>query len=445
MDAVLLSRIQFAVTIGFHFIFAPLTIGLSWFIAWLTNRYRKTGDPLHRQLARFWTSVFALSFAVGVATGITMEFQFGTNWSKYSRFVGDIFGAPLAAEGIFAFFLESTFLGVMLFGWDRVSRKVQAFAALMVAVGSTLSAFWILAANSWMQTPTDYILRNNRAELTNFWGAVFNLSTIPRFLHTVDAALMTGALFMMGISAWYLLKGRHVEASRLTLTVSLAVAFVTALLQLVTGHYHAIQVAFTQPAKLAAIEGVYATQSHAPLLVFGIPDTEHETMRYAIRLPGALSFAAFGNSSAVVKGLDAYPKDQRPYVPLTFYPFHLMVALGMFFILFTAVGIFLRWRKKLFTYRPYLILSLLVIPLPFLANELGWMTAEVGRQPWIVYNVLRTGDAISITVPVAQILASLIIFSLIYTLLFIIWIAFLRRAINRRPEDTSTLPKTEAA
>ena len=445
MDAVLLSRIQFAVTIGFHFIFAPLTIGLSWFIAWLTNRYRKTGDPLHRQLARFWTSVFALSFAVGVATGITMEFQFGTNWSKYSRFVGDIFGAPLAAEGIFAFFLESTFLGIMLFGWDRVSRKVQAFAALMVAVGSTLSAFWILAANSWMQTPTDYILRNNRAELTNFWGAVFNLSTIPRFLHTVDSALMTGALFMMGISAWYLLKGRHVEASRLTLTVSLAVAFVTAILQLLTGHYHAIQVAFTQPAKLAAIEGVYATQSHAPLLVFGIPDTEHETMRYAIRLPGALSFAAFGNSSAVVKGLDAYPKEQWPYVPLTFYPFHLMVALGMFFILFTAVGIFLRWRKKLFTYRPYLILSLLVIPLPFLANELGWMTAEVGRQPWIVYNVLRTGDAISITVPVAQILASLIIFSLIYTLLFIIWITFLRRAIHRGPEDTSTTPKTEAA
>ena len=272
MDPVLLSRIQFALTVGFHFIFPPLTIGLAWLIVWFMTKYKNTGDDFYRSLSRFWIKLFTVSFAIGVATGITMEFQFGTNWAEYSRFVGDIFGAPLAAEGIFAFFLESSFMGVLLFGWNRLSRKTLWFASLMVAVGSTLSAFWIIVANSWMQTPTGFHIVAGRAELTNFWLAVFNPSTIPRYLHTVCASLITGAFFMLGVSAWYLLKKRHLNFAKSSLKAALVIAFISSIFQLGIGHAHAIQVAFTQPEKLAAIEGIFDTQTRAPALVFGIPN-----------------------------------------------------------------------------------------------------------------------------------------------------------------------------
>ncbi|MBU1707440.1 cytochrome ubiquinol oxidase subunit I, partial [bacterium] len=245
MDVVLLSRIQFALTIGFHFIFPPLTIGLSWLIFWIMTKYKKTGEDIYRKMARFWIKVFTLSFAIGVATGIVMEFQFGTNWSEYSRFVGDIFGAPLAAEGIFAFFLESSFLALLVLGWNRLSVKVHWFSSLMVAFGSTLSALWIIIANSWQQTPAGFEIVDGRAVLTNFWAAAFNPSTIPRYLHTVDAALISGAFFMMGLSAWFLLKGRHMEFAKRSLKLGLIVAFVTSALELGLGHYHAVQVANT--------------------------------------------------------------------------------------------------------------------------------------------------------------------------------------------------------
>ncbi len=327
MDPVLLSRLQFAITIGFHFIFAPLTIGLGWLIFWMMTRYWRSGEERFRHMARFWLNIFALSFAVGVATGITMEFQFGTNWAAYSRFVGDIFGAPLAAETISSFFLESFFLGLLLFGWDRVSRNVHWFSALMVAVGATLSAFWILIANSWMQTPAGYRLNplTHRAELTNFWAAMFNPSTLPRVLHTVDGAIMTGAFFMLGISAWLLLKKRSVDAARYSFRLALIVAFISSLAQLGTGHYHAIQVTFTQPEKLASIEGLFTTQRYAPLLLFGIPDAREEKTHFAVRIPGLLSFLATGRFDSEIKGLKAFPKQDWPPLLLTFAPFHLMV------------------------------------------------------------------------------------------------------------------------
>jgi cytochrome d ubiquinol oxidase subunit I len=437
MDAVLLSRIQFALTIGFHYIFPPLTIGLSWLIVWIMTRYKKTGDILYRKMARFWIKIFALSFAVGVASGIVMEFQFGTNWSEYSRFVGDIFGAPLAAEGIFAFFLESSFLAVLILGWNRVSIKVHWFASLMVAVGATLSAFWIIVANSWQQTPAGYHIVNGRAELTNFWAAVFNPSTIPRYLHTVNGALITGALFMLGVSAWFLLKSRHADLMKKSLRMSLIVAFVASVVELGLGHLHAIQVAFTQPEKLAAIEGCFETETRAPALIFGIPSRKDERIYAPIRVPGLLSLLAFGNLDAEVKGLKAFPKEDWPPLALTFFPFHLMVALGMYFIALTAFGMFLLWRKRLFESRLFLKLALWSIPLPFITNELGWISAEVGRQPWVVYHVLRTRDAISTSVPVEQLVFSIIMFAVIYILLFAVWLFLIRREIRHGPEEAN--------
>ena len=444
MDATILARVQFALTIGFHYLFPPLTIGLGWFIFWVMTKYKNTGDPFYGNLTRFWVKLFALSFAVGVASGITMEFQFGTNWSEYSRYVGDIFGAPLAAEGILAFFLESTFLGVLLFGWKRFSVKVQWFAALMVAVGSTMSAFWIIVAKSWQQTPSGFKLTEGRAELIDFWKAVFNPSTIPRFLHAVDGALITGSFFVMGISAWYLLKNRHLNFAKESMKRALVIGFVASVLQLGIGHYHAVQVAETQPEKLAAIEGIFETQKGAPALVFGIPDAEEEKVHYEIKIPKLLSLFAFGDIDAEVKGLKEFPKDEWPPLKTTFFSFHIMVVMGFVFILFTGICLLMLYKKKLFESKLMLKLMFFLIPLPFIANELGWVAAEVGRQPWAVYHLLKTRDAVSITVPAGQILFSIIMFVLIYALLFYAWIHLLKREVKHGPEGVDTAVGKEA-
>jgi cytochrome bd ubiquinol oxidase subunit I len=437
MDPVLLARILFAVTIGFHFIFPPITIGTAWLIFWHMTRYKRTGDETDRKLVRFWTKLFAITFSVGVATGIVMEFQFGTNWADYSRFVGDIFGAPLAAEGIFAFFLESTFVGVLLFGWKRFSTRTMWWSSLLVAIGATLSAFWIIVANSWMQTPTGYHIVGGRAELTDFWAAVFNPSTIPRYLHTVDACLITGAFFMLGISAWYLLKQRDQEFAKRSLKVALIAGFIAAAIQIPIGHYHAVQVTHTQPAKLAAFEGLFETQKGAPLLIFGIPDAEQGKVHAAIEIPKLLSFLTSGSMDAEVKGLNDFPRDEWPPIGLTFFSFHLMFMLGMYFLGLTALGMFLLWRKKLFESKFFLRLALISIPLPIIANELGWISAEVGRQPWIVYGVFKTSEAISTSVPAGQVLFSIIMFSVIYALLFGVWLFLLRREVRKGPEQFS--------
>jgi cytochrome d ubiquinol oxidase subunit I len=450
MDAVLLARIQFALTVGFHFLFPPLAIGLGWLIFGLMTRYRRSGSEEDKRNAQFWTRLFTIGFVVGVASGITMEFQFGTNWARYSRVVGDIFGAPLAIETIFTFFLESTFLAVLALGWNRFPRGVQWFASLMVAVGATLSAVWILVANSWMQTPAGFVFNQaaHRAELTDFFAAVFNPSTLPRILHTVDAALMTASFFMLGISAMLLRRKTNVALARTSLYYALVVAFVTALLQLGTGHYHAVQVAVTQPTKLAAFEGLFTTQANAPLLLFGIPDARRQTVHLALRVPGALSWLATGKTSGTVKGLKDYPRDLWPPISMTFYPFHLMVLLGLFFVAVPLLGLFLRWRKVAIEENPfYLGLLIFTLPLPFLANELGWIAAEVGRQPWAVYNVLRTADAISVTtvVPGWQVFLSLLLFVVIDGVLLAAWFAFLRREIFREPKGQNELPEPEVS
>lgn len=435
MDAVLLSRIQFALTVGFHFLFPPLSIGMAWIIVYMMTKYKNTGSELYKNMAKFWVKLFGLSFAIGVASGITMEFQFGTNWAGYSRFVGDIFGAPLAAEAVIAFFLESTFLAVLLLGWNKVSTKVHWFSSLMVAVGATISAFWIIVANSWQQTPAGYHMVNGRAELTSFAQAVLNPSTMPRLLHTIDGALITGAMFMMGISAWFILRNRNMAFARESFKVALVIGVIAALAQGPIAHVHARQVALTQPAKLAAIEGLFKTQKNAPATVFCLIDEKNCTKKMNIELPGALSFLVYGDTNKEVTGLDKFPADQRPPVAMTFYPFHLMVMLGVYFMALTVGGLILLWKNKLFENKFYMRLALLSIPLPFIANELGWIAAEVGRQPWIVYNILKTKDAISITVPAAQILFTIIMFSVVYALLFAAWMMLLKKQLQHGPEE----------
>ncbi|GAW91197.1 cytochrome ubiquinol oxidase subunit I [Calderihabitans maritimus] len=429
-DAVLLSKIQFAVSVGFHYLFPPLTIGMAWIIFFMQSMYLKTKNEQYDRMAYFWIKIFAISFVIGVASGVVMEFQFGTNWSEYSRFVGDVFGAPLAAEGVFAFFLESVFVGVLIWGKDRVSQKLYWVSSLMVAIGSTLSAFWIIVANSWMQTPAGYHVVNGRAELTNFFAAVFNPSTVPRYLHVIDGALITGSFFIMGISAYLLLKEREITFAKKSLKIALTVAVVASLLQLPLGHFHAVQVAETQPVKLAAYEGLFDTTAGAPLSLFGIPNAEAETTYLSVNIPKMLSFLVAGDTSATIKGLKEFPREEWPPLGITFQSYHLMVLLGIYFLAITVFGIFLLSRKKLYNNKTFLKVLMYSIPLPFLTNELGWIAAEVGRQPWIVYNVMKTNEAASIVVPGIQVLLSLVVLSLIYAILFSIWIFLLKRKLH---------------
>jgi cytochrome d ubiquinol oxidase subunit I len=439
MDAVLLARIQFALTIGFHYIFPPLTIGLGWMLFVYHSLYRKTGNPIYRQLARFWTKMFAINFVVGVATGITMEFQFGTNWAAYSRFVGDIFGAPLAAEGVFAFFLESSFLGILVYGEKKVSQTVYWLSSLMVALGATLSAFWIVVANSWQQTPAGYEVVEGRAVLTNFAEAVFNPSTVVRYLHVVSAALVVGTFFVLGVSAWMVLKKKHGEFAQQSLKSALVPAMIAILFVMAVGHPHAVQVAETQPAKLAAFEGLWETQAGAPALLFGIPNSKKEQTDFAIGIPNGLSLLIDGTTTREVQGLKEFAPEDRPPIGITFFSFHSMVYLGMWFALIAFGGFVLLKMGKLYENRLYLLAATLTVPLPFFANELGWIAAEVGRQPWVVYNELRTSNAISASVPPGQVLASIIMFALIYSLLFGVWWFLLKRQFNKGPESIESI------
>lgn len=379
MDTLILSRIQFALTTGFHFIFAPLSIGLAWLVFFLVTKHLRSNDKFHDKTARFWVKMLTLSFLFGVVTGIPLEFQFGTNWSEYSKFVGDLFGAPLATEVITSFFLESLFIAVLIYGWGRLSKKVIWFSSLVVAIAATLSGFWIITANSWMQTPAGHVMVNGMPKFDKFWSFIFNPSTLPRFLHTIDGALMTGSFMMLGIGAWFLLKRKNERFGKSIFKTALIVGALTSILQLFLGHYHAIQVAKTQPEKLATIEGVYKTQTKAPALLFGIPGADE--IKYAVKVPGLLSLMAFGDINAKVTGMNEFAKEDLPPVALTFTSFHLMVAVGMAMIGVTLLGLLLMKKNKLWDNRLFLKLAFLSIPLPFIGNELGWITAEVGRQP----------------------------------------------------------------
>lgn len=449
MDVVILSRIQFALTIMFHYLFPPLTIGLGLLLVFLEGRYLKTKDLQYEAATKFWTKIFALNFALGVATGIVMEFQFGTNWAAYSRYVGDVFGSALAAEGIFAFFLESGFLAILVFGWDRVSAKMHFVATILVALGSIFSAIWIIVAISWQQTPAGFVLREvatpagtvMRAELASFREVLFNPSTVDRLVHVLLGAFVLGAFFVLSVSAYYLLRERHVDFARKSFTTAIWVAAVASIAMLISGDSQGRMVARHQPAKLAAMEGIFhTTDSGAPIHVIGIPDSEEKTVRYSLEIPGLLSFLVHRDFNTPVPGLDQFGADIPP-VGLTFFSFHLMVGLGIYFIVVTLYALWCLKRGTLFNRKWLLWVFVFSVIGPFIANEIGWVAAEVGRQPWIVYNQLRTSEAVSQNLTPSQVLGSIIMFGAIYAMLFAVWIYLLNDKIQKGPEPVSIPPK----
>jgi cytochrome d ubiquinol oxidase subunit I len=443
MDVEILSRIQFAFTVAFHYIYPPLSIGLGLIMVIMEGMYLRTGDKMYETMTRFWTKIFALTFGIGVATGIVMEFEFGTNWATYSRYVGDVFGSALAAEGIFAFALESGFLGVLLFGWNRVSPRVHFISTVGVFFGSMFSAVWIVVANSWQQTPAGFHIvgegTSARAEITDFWAMVFNPSSMDRLSHVWIGAFLAGAFLVMSVHAYYLLKGRHELISKMAFKIALGVAAVFSLAQLFTGHRSADGVAHNQPAKLAALEGHFDSLSVADMYVMGWVDKEKQEVR-GIKIPKGLTFLLHQDFETPVRGLNSFPEDERPgAVNAIFQFYHIMVAIGMFLIALSLLGVYYWWRGTLFEKRWLLGLFVFAVILPQIANQVGWYAAEMGRQPWVVYGLLRTSDALSKVVTANQVVFSLIMFTIIYTLLLALFIYLLNKKIKHGPDDSDLI------
>jgi cytochrome d ubiquinol oxidase subunit I len=439
-SVVLLSRIQFALTIAFHYLYPPLSIGLGVFLVLVEARYLRTGDPLWRQVARFWTRVFALTFAIGVATGLVMEFEFGTNWSRYSRFVGDVFGSALAAEGVFAFFLESGFLALLVFGWEVLPPRVHFFSTVMVCLGAHFSAIWIVVANSWMQTPAGYHLVTGpsgpRAEIVDFWAMVFNPSSVVRLTHVVLGAWLAGAFLVLSVSAWYLLRKDHERFALASMRVAAAFALVTCLLQVWAGHASASVVARHQPVKFAALEGHYQT-GPASLAIAGWVDEEAGRVR-GLAIPGGASFLLHGDVTAAVAGLAEVPPADRPPVQPVFQAYHLMVGIGFALLAIAALTVIQLRRQRLAASRALLWVLVFAVLGPQVANQAGWLAAEVGRQPWIVQGLMRTADGVSPLLTPAQVIFSLTMFTLIYGLLFAVFVFLLNDKIRHGPDPVET-------
>ncbi len=444
LDVVMLSRAQFALTIMFHYLFPPLSIGLGLVMVIAEATFLRTGDRHYESLVRFLTKLYAVNFAIGVATGIVMEFQFGTNWATYSRFVGDIFGSALAAEGIFAFFLESGFLAILVFGWERVSPKMHFFSTCMVFLGSMFSAAWIVVANSWQHTPTGFVIEGEgeaaRARITDFWTMVFNPSAMHRLHHVLLGCFLVGAFFVASIAAFYLLKKKHEEVASRGLKIGIALALITSLAILLSGHGQARMVHTHQPAKLAAFEGLFhSEEGPTGLYLFGWPDEEAETVRFGLEIPALLSFLVHDDFSTPIEGLDAVPEEDRPPVVVPFVTYHLMVALGMAMLGLAVVGAFYWWRGTLTEQRWLLKAFVISVFFPYVANQAGWVASEVGRQPWVVYGLLRTRDAVSATVPGEQVLISIVLFSLVYAGLMAVWLFVMNEKVQHGPETAASL------
>jgi cytochrome d ubiquinol oxidase subunit I len=432
MDVLMLSRLQFAAATMFHFLFVPLTLGLSVLTAIFETMYVKTGDDDYKRAAKFWGKLFLINFALGIVTGITLEFQFGTNWSRYSKYVGDIFGPLLAIEATLAFFLESTFIGVWIFTWEKVSKRIHAFFIWMVAMASSISALWILIANGWMQHPVGYVMRNGRAELDDFMTVITNKFAILEFLHTVSGAYILSGFFVMGVSAYHLLRRNEMAFFKKSFSIAASFALIFALFEAFTGDFSGVEVAHTQPAKLAAMESHWETGSNVPMYLLAIPDQKNEKNSIeTLPIPGMLSLLAFHDPTAEVKGLKAFPRDDIPPVTLTFLSFRIMVGLGALFIFLAAFG----WlkRKNIEHYPAYLRLMICAIVLPYLAIETGWIVAEVGRQPWIVYGLMRTSDAVSV-LATSQVAISLAAFVILYTFLGVVDFYLLAKYARKGPK-----------
>ncbi len=454
MDVTQLDRLQFAMTISFHFIFPAVTVGLAALIAiietfrWWTNR------DVYDRLSVFMTKLFAVTFVIGVVSGIVMEFQFGTNWSRFSGFVGDILGTPLAAEGISAFFLESAFVGIVLFGRHRVSSTVRWISGLLVFAGTTLSAFWILVANSWMQTPDGFAIATGangvqKVVVTDWFKVIFNPSLLPRFMHTVTACWVVGAFFLMGVCAWYVLRGRGSDVTTIGLRLGIVVAFLGAAGMFATGDLQTREVQANQPLKFAAMEGVCNNETGVGLSLFGVPPSQDcsFTGNY-IEIPYGLSLLSDFNPNGSITGLNSQP-DQSLWPPVAevWFSYHTMVGLGALMLFMMLFGVYFLWRGTLEKHRWWLWAAVLAIPAPILATEVGWMTAEVGRQPWIVYGLMLTSAGTSPSVSATDVTISIFAILLVYALLFFLWIYGLTKEIRigpeRGPEDVS--PSTDSA
>lgn len=445
MEEVLLARIQFASTTLFHFIFVPLSIGLALIIAIMQTMYVVKKDEIYLKMTKFWAVFFLINFAVGVVTGIIQEFQFGMNWSAYSRFVGDIFGAPLAVEALLAFFLESTFIGIWIFGWNKLPKKIHLLAIWMVAIGTVLSAFWILAANSFMQNPVGYVLQNGRAEMNDIIAMLTNEKLWVAFPHTIFGSFATGAFFIVGVSAWYLLRKKEVDFFKRSLNIALVVGFISGLGIAFSGHSQAQYLMHAQPMKMAAAEGLWEDSGDpaAWTLVANI-DVENRESTGRIDIPYLLSYLTYSEFSGKVEGMNTLEAkmiekygegNYIPPVKTTFWSFRIMVVTGGILLMLSALGLFLSFRKKITDTKWYLKWMVPVIFVPFIGNSFGWIMSEIGRQPWVVNGLMKTEDGISPNVSANQILFSLISFSTIYTILGIVMVVLFIKVIQRGPNE----------
>ena len=436
-DPTLISRWQFAFTIVYHYLFPQLTMGLALLLVVLKTLYLRRGDEAYNVAARFWGKIFAITFVMGVVTGIPMEFQFGTNWAAFSAFAGDIIAQTLAMEGAFAFFLESAFLGIFLFGERRFGQRVHWFSALMVFVGTWASGYFILATNSWMQNPVGYEeVAGGGVRISDYWAVLLNPYVFVQFAHNQGGAVVTGAFAMTGLGAYYLLARQHEHFGRMFVRVGLIAAVIGSVWMLFpTGHLASEQVAEKKPVALAAMEGQFGTEQPAGLVIVGQPDMERERIDNPIVIPRALSFLVYQNWGAEVKGLEAYPQVNWPdNVPLLYYSYHVMVGLGTIFIAITVVAAFLLWRRKLFESRWMLWILMLATPFPFIANTAGWLTAELGRQPWLVYGLFRTQEGVSPLVSSGNVLFTLIGFAGMYLVMGLLYFVLMVREVAHGPE-----------
>ena len=440
LTVLFLSRLQFAMTIMFHFLFPPLSIGLGFLLLIMEGTYFATKKRQYLDMAKFWVRIYAINFAMGVATGLVMTYEFGTNWASFSRFVGDVFGSLLAVEGLFAFMLEAGFLAILVFGWDRVSPRVHFFSTCMVVVGTVLSATFILIANSWMHTPAGFQIVGTgvraHAVITDVRAVMLNPSFVYRYVHVLIAAAITGAFFVMSVSAYYLLKGRAPEFAKRSFILALVWAFCICWLAPFTGDNNVRWNARYQPAKLAAYEGDFHTRPDGdPTTYFGIIDSRRQTVHAEIGVPHAVSAMIYGDPNHSTRGLDQFPKQDQPPVGIIFTTFHIMVDMALFMVGLVSVALFLLWRKRLWEQRVLLKLFVISLAAPLITVECGWMTSEIGRQPWTVYGILRTSQSVSPTMTHPQILTSLLLFATIYGMIFVFWVIVLREQIRTGPES----------
>jgi cytochrome d ubiquinol oxidase subunit I len=430
-------RLHFAFTITFHYLFPQLTMGLALLIVILKTIALGTGDQHYNRSSRFWAKVFGINFAFGVVTGIPMEFQFGTNWAEFSKTAGGVIGQTLAMEGIFSFFLESSFLGLFLYGEKKLGRVGHWLSAVLMFVGSWLSGYFIIATDAWMQHPTGYrVLPDGQIGLASFWGLLLNPWALGQYAHNMLGAVQTGCFVMAAIGSFYLLARRNLVYGKTFVRVAVVVGVIAAVLQLTpTGDIQGKMVAQRQPATLAAMEGLFVSQEGAPLAILGQPDVQKRKLDNPLEVPSMLSFLTYRKWSAHVRGLDSFPEDEWPdTIELLYYSYHVMVGLGTIFIVVMGLAALLLWRKKLFEARWMLWLLMLSAPLPYIANTAGWMTAELGRQPWLIYGVMRTAHGISPRVVAGNAWFTLLGFMGMYTVLAILWLFLIYREIELGPE-----------